>query len=343
MKCNNIKINTLILMKRQLSTLLNLILVIILFVLFLVYLYILPLRQLPSIILTSALSALFFYFIYYGLTYSNNTYIRLLQKCIVFSFCFYVPVLIGVIFDLYLFNAIFSTVNVSSGKDFISIVISSPNETYDISLPKKPVDVITKAFADIAVNVNTNIGNAVIKNIAFPPIPRTALAITTAGLTSTAVTIGPQGGAAIVLNLNSSSAIRNHPYANPNIDIIPSPDSTIINCPLENGDLSSPLVDLLHSIVSLNYLELLILIVIVIVLFNKYFSNLFSKYSGSIITNKYIKISSEFHSKYMNFLLVFLLLLLLIVILMNLIFSSVLYTQIDDYILVYNHIKGKSS
>ena len=130
MKCNNIKINTLILMKRQLSTLLSLILVIILFVLFLVYLYILPLYQLPAIILTSALSALFFYFIYYRLTYSNNNVIRFLQKCIVFSFCFYVPVLIGVIFDLYLFQVTFSDVNINNVKDFIRLWLGDELSTF---------------------------------------------------------------------------------------------------------------------------------------------------------------------------------------------------------------------
>ena len=58
---------------------------------------------------------------YYGLTYSNNTSIRLIQKCFVFSFCFYVPILISVIFDLYLFQVIFSDVNINNVKDFIRL------------------------------------------------------------------------------------------------------------------------------------------------------------------------------------------------------------------------------
>ena len=72
-------------------------------------------------------------------------------------------------------------------------------------------------------------------------------------------------------------------------------------------------------------------------LFNKYLSKRY------LFLTQILDMSTKYSTTYINLFIILLLVLLIIMILMNFFFSSVLYTQIDDYVLVYNHLRGKNS
>ena len=123
-----------------------------------------------------------------------------------FNLCFISSVLLASLLDLYIFQVFFSEVNINNVNDFINIVCSSPNESYEIKIPKTPIDIMTKAVGDALSNISSNIGAAsagglvgstIIKSVNLPPLQKAALGVATAGATSGAVTVGIQGGAAI--------------------------------------------------------------------------------------------------------------------------------------------------
>ena len=226
--------------------------------------YDLTFYQLPGVMLSFVFSFLIFYFIYYRINFSKNIYVRLLQKFVVFNLCFIVPILLASLLDLYL-KSFLSDGNI---KDFINIIANSPSDSYGIKLTKTPTDMLINVANNITTNIGAAsaggmVGAAVIKNLALPPVQRAATAVIAAGATSGAVTLGIQGGKVIAMNLNNSSVIKNHPYGNPDVTRVPSPEPSIINSPLENGNDSIPLVDLLQSLVSLNFLEIIVLLLII--------------------------------------------------------------------------------
>jgi hypothetical protein len=319
----------------------------------------LSLGQLPGVILAFIISFIIFHFVFYKIKLSNNILIRFIQIFVIYNICFIISIFISIYLNLYLFNNIPGlqpgSIDINDVKCQLNIILNSPSEHYDIKVPKGPVDTVVIALGDAAKNITSNlgaataggaIGAAVIKHIPLAPVPRMAAAVVTAGATSGAITVGIQGGSTIARNIINSEAIKNHPYSNPNIDRIPSPDSTIINNALESGDQPIPLVDLLLNLVELNLLELIVIFTLILLLFNKFFGHLLniylSKYLPFNYLSKIFKKSNEYNIIFMNTLIIFLLLLLLIMLLMNLYFSSVLYTQIDDYVLVYNNLKNIS-
>lgn len=177
---------------------------------------------------------------------------------------------------------------------------------------------------------------------------------------SGAVVVGPAVGEAINKNLNmaeqlqkAEEKIKNHPYADPTVDRIPSPDPSIIPSPLENGEEMIPLIQLLESLEILNVLELILIVALILILLNKKTYNLYIKLA-SYILNKYIPVKyhnklntifnkgKEYNNKYVNIMTVLIITILLILKLGNLYVSSELYSNVDDYVLVYNYLKKGS-
>ena len=149
---------------------------------------------------------------------------------------------------------------------------------------------------------------------------------------------------------NIENNIKDHPYSDPNIDRIPSPDPNIINSPLEDGESVIPLVGLLENLTLLNVAELLLIIVIFIIIFSKNINGFYIKIISYIVNkyipikyhnkiNKYLNKGEKINDKFMNIMLLINIFLLLIFILGNLFISSHLYENIDDYVLVYNYLK----
>ncbi len=259
----------------------SVIIIVVLIYLFFSHFFLDQLGQLPALIRSLICSFLIFNFVYNKLNFSKNIFIRLLQKFVVYNVCFYFAIMIAVYFDFSLFNTIFCD---SDDEDNNEVKANNKDQNYnkndlnnkdgkdyDFKLPKEPVDILTKAISDAASNMASNMGAAsaggaaaaaVIKNMPLPPVQRIAAGAVAAGVTSGAVTIGIQVGGAITKNLNASEAIKNHPYGEPDIERVPSPDSNFINSALENGDQSIPLVDLLLNLITLNLLELIVLITV---------------------------------------------------------------------------------
>ncbi len=154
----------------------------------------------------------------------------------------------------------------------------------------------------------------------------------------------------ITQNLDLSKAIEGSKHANPKIDHIPSPDEPnfTINSPLEEYT-EIPLIGIIQSILSLNVLELFLIIMIIIVLSNNQIKTLILNNIKILIVNyvpvKYVKIHRlfdklSFSSNTFDKLIILIYLLILLGIkLMNIYFVSVLNINIDDFVLVYNHLK----
>ena len=88
---------------------------------------------------------------------------------------------------------------------------------------------------------------AAIKSTAGMPLGPRLITVGGNVLTTAATTkIGMEIGSAIVQHSDITEMIKNSPHADPQHDRIPSPDSSIINSPLEN-DIFSPLQDLLYQ------------------------------------------------------------------------------------------------
>ena len=127
-----------------------------------------------------------------------------------------------------------------------------------------------------------------------------------------------------------------------------------INSPLENGDYTSPLQDLLLSSLVLDIISLLLLIIVIIIIFNRYILsfnlNLINK-----IVNKYLPInirnwfnnklntSLDFNNKFVLFMFIFCSLLLICILCFKIFVTSELFMNINSHIEVHNYYHSKKS
>jgi len=202
--------------------------------------------------------------------------------------------------------------------------------------------------------VGGSVGVAMAKaTTGMPPAQRALLVAGTAGATAASVTIGNKLGADISKNIDITSSIKNSRHGNPDIDRVPSPDQNMINCPIEKGDDSIPLVDILEGIFELNILEIVYIIILILIVFNRFFYKinvdfilkLVNKYLPEKYTawlNKYTNTSVEINNKFTSIMFIVVSILLILVKLCNIYFTGHLYNNIDDYVLVYNHLKKNS-
>ncbi len=114
---------------------------------------------------------------------------------------------------------------------------------------------------------------AMIKSSGLPAHAKILAAGATAATVSGGVIVGKAVAESIKNNFNISEAIKEHKYAHTDIERVPSPDSTFINSVLEDSEQSIPLIDLLLNLVSINILELLLIIVLIFILFYKSINN----------------------------------------------------------------------
>jgi len=151
---------------------------------------------------------------------------------------------------------------------------------------------------------------------------------------------------------NNSNITNNH--SNPDVDLIFNQDNSfIVNNPLEKNEIVSPLEELLQILFSLEVLELYLIIILILVIFNKYIF----KYNIEIIyklVNKYMpnnfiswysiyfKKSVEYNTKFTTIMIILISFILLIFKLGIIYICAELNNNTDDYVLVYNHIKSIS-
>jgi hypothetical protein len=317
-------------------------------------------------ILSFITSFVVFYFVFNKFKYSNNLFIRFIQKFVLYNICFIFAVSLASYIDFSLFNTIFC--------DPIEGDINNNNDNnhanqeenknvqikFEISMPKDVFKTGLKVVGDVLSHHSVDYGASAAGGAAasaaakaasgLPLTQRVLVAGGTAVAVSGGVIIGKKVGHAIANNTDIVEIVKNHPYSDPNVDRIPSPDSNFfINSPLENGDI--PLIELLESLILLNILEIILIAILILILFNKKISDFNKKIISNAIKkympvkyHHYIKIFDkgvEYNNKFMSIMLVIVIMLLLVFILGNLFVSCELYGKIDEYVLAYNFFKTK--
>ena len=127
-----------------------------------------------------------------------------------------------------------------------------------------------------------------------------------------------------------------------------------INSPLENGDHTSPLQDLLLSSLVLDIISLLLLIIVIIIIFNRYILS-FNLNIINKILNKYLPInlrnwfnnklntSLDFNNKFVLFMFIFCSLLLIFILCFKIFLTSELFMNINSHIEVHDYYHSKKS
>jgi hypothetical protein len=154
-------------------------------------------------------------------------------------------------------------------------------------------------------------------------------------------------------HINYFIDIRNSNHANPNIDIIPSPDREFfVLSPFELSGFKSQLESLIANSFILNVFIIILIVSLLILIFQRYIlsynfnyiSTLIEKYIstklGKWFKNKFEK-SINFNNKFLLVMFMFNSILLIIILLMNLVIISELLVNIDDYVEVYNYLHNK--
>ena len=252
--------------------------------------------------------------------FSKNKIIKILQKFVMFNIVFSFPIFVSIYFNITVFQN-------------VCWVTSA-----------------TEAEGDIMVHVVAGIVAAKLGAVAYkedqgtPALLRrrliTAGAFALSGLIG--VVVGIDGGKAILKTLNILENVQGRG---------PSIGDNLINCPIEAGDKSIPLIEILQGLFSLNVLEIVFIIILLLIVFNRYFYKfnvefilkLVNKYLPNKITvwfKKYTNTSVKYNNKFTTFMFIVVSILLILVKLGNLYVTAELCNNIDDYVLVYNHIKG---
>jgi len=259
-------------------------------------------------------------------------------------------------------------------KDIVKVTSDSNNpdneEFYNFKLSKRLVDNSLQNVADASTMLvdkivpNLGVGaaagsaaSAAVKyTTGMAPVQRLATIGATAVVTAAGTIVGLDAASAISKNIGLEEAIKNSPYAHPQIDRVPSPDIDIILSPL---DKTSPLQDLLIYSIALDIFILILLISILLLIFNRYivkynltFINYIIQQSG---VNKYIpvkfinwlnkKINAgiDYNSRLLLFIFILNSIFIFLFVLLKIFISSELLINIDSYINVHNFIHSKES
>lgn len=238
-------------------------------------------------------------------------------------------------------------------------------QTYSVSMDNDTATTISKGIVDgitaAAGNILPNMGYAaagasvtstLLKTTpALPATAKLAVATVSTGLVAASAKIGVEIATEISENANLSGLVKESPHANPSPDKIPSPTETQfnINSPLEEGDITSPLQNLLLYSYTLDIIILLLILLLFFIIFNRYvyvhnsnfISSKLSKYIPIKIRN-FFNTSIDFNNKFMLVMFIFISFLILFDSMLNIIISYELYTKIDDYIEVHKFIHFKN-
>ena len=287
-----------------------------------------------SLIFSFLISFVISNFILNKFKYSENIYIRFIQKFIIYNIIF-TFVIIFAFYFLSLFNLI-PTIYSSSGDEFINNKIiedNTINKDKDILKVTNETDATNKDYYSFKIsknlvnntlqNVNLasqTIFNNIVPNLGsgsaagaaaaatikatngLPPLQRAGLVSGASLLTATSTNLGINIGNVLSKNINIKETIKNSSHANSNPDRIPSPEPSFINSTLENtiGEITSPLQDLLMYSFALDIITLLFNLIILLIIFNRYIYSFNLNFINFIIT-KYISIKiKNWYNKHLN-------------------------------------------
>jgi len=244
----------------------------------------------------------------------------------------------------------------NSKTDSTKGIILESNDHYHITKEdfNKGIDFITQNIKTGIESVIPNLGaasaagtaaSAVIKNSNLPTLPKLALSGAAAAVVGASTKIGIATGDALLKNKISNESITNKNISNTG-DEIQSPVNDFINSVLENGDMLTPLEELLRCQLGLNVLMLAKIFILIAILYNKLFIS-----SGFSIFNKYLypklgvrlksfsnKMSS-FNNRFFYILFIIISLALIFDILLSIYITGELNTNLQEYINVYNNMK----
>jgi len=344
------------------------------FLLFIFYKFIMGL-SIPGflgLIISAIISFLVSSFILNKFKFSNNKYIKILQIIVLINIIFIIGFLICDFFNIKIWSEIWCDTddsNAGSTSNTENIVLKSEQtqdgEVYHLTVKKSTVDKITDAaiaggkalIGTIAPNIGAGAAagasaSAMVKMTAgIPPFQRSAIVGGTAAVTAAGTIVGIESGKAISKNMSISEAIKNSRHGDPNIERVPSPDINIINSPLEEIENITPLEVLLNSLLSLNLLELLLFVILLLLLVNRYFykfnmENIY-KLIKKIMPVKFmtwyeksVDKSIQYNTKFTNIMFIIIIILLILLKLGNLYICSELTLNTESYVQVYNHLKN---
>ena len=298
--------------------------------------------------------------------FSKNKIIKILQKFVMFNIIFIFPIFVSIYLNITFFQDVCW---VGSATEAVAPLCSAP--------------------ADIMAHVAAGIVGAKLGAVAYkegqgtPALLRGRRqrlimvgALALSGLIGTVVGIEAGGGAIAILKtlniLENRAAAMPHksfstaprPEAEPaiesNADVntgsaglpgLPKIGDNLINCPIEGSEDTIPLVEILDNLISLNILEIVLTVILILILYQKYINkiniNFITKIVVKYLPNKYIDwfkkystSSIKYNDKFTKIMFIYVSILLILLKLGNLYVTAELYNNIDDYVLVYNHIKG---
>lgn len=281
---------------------------------------------------------------------------------------------------------------IKNNKIQVEQTVNSQNiEVYNIQIEKGLFDKISLFSQDIIKTfmqgILPQVGAAAGGTIGGKALQRTSIAKLPwgvrllakgafAGVGAASVKVRIAVGDSILAHVNFKEAIAHSKYGNPDVNRVPSPDMTLINSPLEDGDLISPLEKLLQSQFEINVLLLILIFIILylivyILITNKIIYNkekeINSNGKKSIlfnITQKFNKIlpkflndflyhltfsfskifffSFEINNRFILRLIIFNYVVLIFLLLLSLYVSYELMTKINEYIIEYMDLYNKS-
>ena len=338
---------------------------------------------LPKFVKT-LISIAIFYFIFNNFKYSNKFYIRIIQKFILYCFCFIFSVFVILFIDIADTVYCDPTDNTNNNSENADNANNNSEDTDNANnnnndsktennegdKPKKSsleviCDTAVKIYKEVELDASAlaaggALGSAYIKSVPSAGFgPKALGGAAVAALGTAGVKVGLQVGDAISKNLDlqemydqANERLKDHPYSDPDPARVPSPDSSFTaNSPLEEGSI--PLLELLESMLSLNILEIVLILVAMLVFFNKNINNIFIKIISKFLY-KYIPVkfqdkiitilnnSKEKNKSYNNIILLFILIIFILIKLLNLFVSYHLHGNIDSYVQVYNYLTKNS-
>lgn len=343
------------------SAILNFFSILFLLVLFYFFVYDLNSVNFIALFISSVISFSISIFILDNYNFSNSSLIKFLQKFLLYFFIFVITLIFFNLGDVYCDggdsdsedntnnnsnnNITNSNINTNNNND-------NNNENYNFSLPKKVVDntmtIVGKTLTNVApdLGVGAAVGaatSAMVKSTtAMAPAPRLALIGATSAITAAGAKTGLSAAKAASKNIDLSESIKNSKYGSASKDSLPSPDDSFINSPL---DSEIPLLDILDSLYTFNKLELILLILFIYLYLNKYIYEKVLSFLNKGYLDKNIKIKNilintvKLNDNIRRKFLILIFILLIIFKLLNIFFFNDLYSNIDDYVLVYNSIK----
>ena len=332
-----------------------------------------------TLIISFVISFLISHFILNKFVFSKNLFVRIIQKIVIYNIIFITLFFILSFFDINILNKIDcagddvvnagDVKNTSDSKHLLKVETQGADgdkKSYNINIDKELGDkiatnigkVVAKSIDVIAPNVGAGaaagtIGAAALKASAgLPPAQRLTFVGGSAAVGALGTKIGLDAGAAISKNLILTDSLKNSPHANPNVDHIPSPTDSgpFIFSVLE--DDSIPLLDLIENLFSLNVLEFILIIFLIYLLCQKYVNNFninfISNFIKKYLPNKFqrftniLQTGGKINNKVSIFMIVLIFILIIFFKLLQIYITYELSENIDDYVLVYNHIKKNS-